>query len=408
MIKFRCPNCEKKLGVPDEYAGRRVRCNQCSQPCRVPQPKVREPKMITADAIVEEEEKASAPATPRNPVPRPPTTPDEDDMEIDRNAEILRQARSQKQSRQKGMSVSSRVRGSSSEGASGSRHAYSSDHSNGGFSIKEYIPGFLVLPLSLVLCIGFMAAMIGLWIFCASRADMPLNFFLLLIPLAGALGMRLPATNHTFLMGLLALLLGAGGIALGMAAMAKYYRIPHLEAISQREVLVDLDAVLANKRLQMKSGQSASSYAKDGIYMMITALISCVEDGTADPYQVREYAVQTLVETKEENMIDYIESRAFGSGVPHASDEEVNEEEERMLAGAFPKLMEWEEQDINVRMVRKYYPALRLLTEQANIIRDARDPDTQLQEAFIAGFGLLDLMWIMLGSCGAYVIASVD
>jgi DNA-directed RNA polymerase subunit RPC12/RpoP len=38
MIKFRCPNCQTKLGVPDEYAGHRIRCNKCSQPTVVPKP----------------------------------------------------------------------------------------------------------------------------------------------------------------------------------------------------------------------------------------------------------------------------------------------------------------------------------------------------------------------------------
>ena len=38
MIRFYCPNCKQKLGVPDEYAGRRIRCNKCSHPSIVPQP----------------------------------------------------------------------------------------------------------------------------------------------------------------------------------------------------------------------------------------------------------------------------------------------------------------------------------------------------------------------------------
>ncbi len=36
MIKFRCPHCNQKLGVPDEYASRRVRCSKCSEPLTVP------------------------------------------------------------------------------------------------------------------------------------------------------------------------------------------------------------------------------------------------------------------------------------------------------------------------------------------------------------------------------------
>ncbi|MBN2210684.1 MAG: DUF4013 domain-containing protein [Sedimentisphaerales bacterium] len=36
MIKFRCNGCQKKMGVPDDYAGKRVRCPQCQQPVTVP------------------------------------------------------------------------------------------------------------------------------------------------------------------------------------------------------------------------------------------------------------------------------------------------------------------------------------------------------------------------------------
>jgi DNA-directed RNA polymerase subunit RPC12/RpoP len=36
MIKFRCSNCHKKFGVPDTYAGRRIRCNTCDHHTFVP------------------------------------------------------------------------------------------------------------------------------------------------------------------------------------------------------------------------------------------------------------------------------------------------------------------------------------------------------------------------------------
>ena len=36
MIKFHCPHCNRKLGVPDETAGRRVRCIGCQNPCTIP------------------------------------------------------------------------------------------------------------------------------------------------------------------------------------------------------------------------------------------------------------------------------------------------------------------------------------------------------------------------------------
>lgn len=36
MIKFHCPSCGNKLGAPDDYAGKQVRCAKCRQPIRVP------------------------------------------------------------------------------------------------------------------------------------------------------------------------------------------------------------------------------------------------------------------------------------------------------------------------------------------------------------------------------------
>jgi len=37
MIKFFCTRCDKKLGVPDEFAGKVVKCSRCRQPTRVPE-----------------------------------------------------------------------------------------------------------------------------------------------------------------------------------------------------------------------------------------------------------------------------------------------------------------------------------------------------------------------------------
>ena len=36
VIRFRCKSCNKKIGVPDEYAGKAIKCPQCAQPGRVP------------------------------------------------------------------------------------------------------------------------------------------------------------------------------------------------------------------------------------------------------------------------------------------------------------------------------------------------------------------------------------
>lgn len=38
-IKFKCPSCDKKIGVRAEYAGKKVRCPQCKAAMRVPSPR---------------------------------------------------------------------------------------------------------------------------------------------------------------------------------------------------------------------------------------------------------------------------------------------------------------------------------------------------------------------------------
>jgi DNA-directed RNA polymerase subunit RPC12/RpoP len=38
IVKFRCPNCNQKIGVKAEYAGRKVRCAKCRTPIRIPSP----------------------------------------------------------------------------------------------------------------------------------------------------------------------------------------------------------------------------------------------------------------------------------------------------------------------------------------------------------------------------------
>lgn len=43
MIKFKCEHCGQKLGVPEQYAGKAVRCTGCKEGVRVPEP---EPELV--------------------------------------------------------------------------------------------------------------------------------------------------------------------------------------------------------------------------------------------------------------------------------------------------------------------------------------------------------------------------
>jgi len=82
------------------------------------------------------------------------------------------------------------------------------------------------------------------------------------------------------------------GIGAGKLAIAKHVVIPHYRHEANAECLVDLDALLADEKLQIRQGHSAKGYATDGDFLLCTALISLVDDDLADPNQVRSWAMQ--------------------------------------------------------------------------------------------------------------------
>jgi len=50
MVKFRCGQCGQKIGVPEAYAGKRVRCPRCQQPARVPHEAEADPQPLAVPA----------------------------------------------------------------------------------------------------------------------------------------------------------------------------------------------------------------------------------------------------------------------------------------------------------------------------------------------------------------------
>jgi len=50
MIKFKCANCGHRIGVPNKYASKKVRCPNCKTPLRVPEP-ARHPKTQPGNII---------------------------------------------------------------------------------------------------------------------------------------------------------------------------------------------------------------------------------------------------------------------------------------------------------------------------------------------------------------------
>jgi hypothetical protein len=409
MIKFRCPSCQTKLGVPDEYVNRRVRCNKCGEPCVVPKP------------VAEGSVSVSVPPPPKSPAVAASAPPvsggsrqtdqldfiDDSQTEIqeDPNAAILRQLQKEKSQKQKIKGASAKPAKAAS--AKPDRRA----HSNSSFSLVEIIPDVLHFPLSLVLGLLAVCVFIGIWIVSAEKMQSPLGFFTMLIPWAAAAGIRLLAVNRTFALGTLAAAMGIAGIGVGRVVVAKKVIVPLLHKQADQEVLVDLKTILADPKAQLPQTDSSKFIARDGDLITCIALIAAVDQGGADPVVARKLALDILRESKKTDIFGMVEQAGTGAASLGASvqdESDLSEQESQVMNKAYDYLVQWEEDSPRLVAARKYYPALMKLAGQCKIQRIMADPQQAFHFALLMTLGLLDVAWLLAGLCGAYVLAAFD
>ena len=76
-LKFRCPSCEKKLAIPEKFAGKKIRCPKCQAAVRTPKPREPNPAAPPTAASPTAEPPASEPTTVEPPPTQPsPVVPD--------------------------------------------------------------------------------------------------------------------------------------------------------------------------------------------------------------------------------------------------------------------------------------------------------------------------------------------
>ena len=78
MIKFKCEFCDQRLGVPDEFVGKRVRCTKCRAVNTVPSPEELEARAT-----------AKLAASPQASLPEDPVHSTADQTRLARNNSIL-------------------------------------------------------------------------------------------------------------------------------------------------------------------------------------------------------------------------------------------------------------------------------------------------------------------------------
>jgi len=262
MIKFYCPSCNQKLGVPDEYAGKRIRCGKCSQPAVVPKP---------AD------KPAPQPIQTHSNKPQPKNDSNLQ-IEEDPNAAILRQARQEQIARQKTKSAPSRAKADNA-----GRSPF--------FSLTDVTPDFLHFPLALVSAIVFIIAAIILWMILHATTGLAygIEFFFIIVALAGPIGLCLFTEHRGASKGILAVFIGLFGIILARITYAGLFVIPEWkkDIVMAKEIPSDMTNFYS--AMGKLSGMGGRNYfqemPEDKSVMTAVAICSLIMQDKIEPLQ---------------------------------------------------------------------------------------------------------------------------
>jgi len=404
MIKFRCGHCGQKLGVPEKYAGRRVRCSKCENPARVPQ--------------IKESDKSAEAVVAGSPVKTAPPEETEPDIfsefqqagaeEIDPQLEeALAAARQQRVAdRVRSTNQGRKSRSSNSEPIEVRRSAGSQRR-----TIPELVPDILQLPVSVIFGILAAGVMIGVWVIASKACGNPLCFMAMLTPVAVGVGFRFLLTDRNILHGLLCILIGLGSILGGKAAVAKLMVIPHYKKLASEEILLDIPKALSDEKHQFDKSSSAKNLAINPSYMICASLISMVEDGSIDPAKGRMWAFE-IAEKGDlgKSMYDSISENPSEAMLAQLNFlfPDLSEIPEDILSQANIKLVEWQLNNKHLRMAKKYFPAISRISEQANMLTIFNDPEKSFKYAMIGTIGFFDLVWILLGMSLGYLTLVYD
>mgnify|MGYP000054365537 CR=1 FL=1 len=443
MIKYRCPHCSQKLGVPDEYAGHRVRCSKCGERSMVPQKilPVAEPVSTVSENVPVAVVVKSAGVSPRpdrqqgeletlsrpsevsqsqpaqshtstsltTPQDMPEMTAEDEFPEVveeDPNAAVLRQVRTSR-ARKLDLKIPSGRKSGIRGRKSGDSGPDSSDR--GGFSLDGLLPDFLRTPLGFLLAFGLVGGLIWTWVIMARASDSSMNFFAALIPLAGAAGLRL-IPGRGVAVGFLAVVLGLVGIGAGKAAMTRWGMIPMLERQAEEEVLENIAVTMNNKNLQLPADKSAKFILRTPGAMSCVALAYLVHQENADPHEARMLALDLLRTSGGD--------KGFTEAVSNIGAFDASEETRQIalyerlegneLYGKVTGLLwTWEDGDA-IRMARTYYPVYSRLAYQARLQRQFSSGEDPFEMAFMASLSAMDIIWFALGIGGAFVVSTFE
>jgi hypothetical protein len=384
MIKIFCPNCKQKLGVPDNYAGHRIRCNGCGEHSIVPKPVVSaNPQPIPAPALVlqaipvlAEVELQPSPQQLDEllliPEDAPPPAAD--------NLEAIQHA-----ARERRIPTSMPPAKDASSSA------------RDPIGAGQLAKGMGKIPLSLAIAAACIAAVIVLWVVIAKVSGFVVGYVVIGVPIAGAWGLTRFTARRGILLGLLAAAIGFFGMLAGHVAVAKWVIVPMLEKDQSFSKTMNKNFTegFAGNSAEMPD-TAVNAVAADNDEMVYVAAMSLVKEGKLDREMVKQMLLQDIQSEEPQNSED---QSGQGASV------EVTPALEDAYSKADLRLVGWNDAQ-RKQAVRSHIVDVTKLRGEIVLTETKLGSAVTFIAAFIGSFGLLDLLWFPMGLYGAFKLAS--
>jgi hypothetical protein len=347
MIKFRCGHCNQKLGVPDEWGGKRIRCNHCKESCLVPLSQTRpqsqpetapeaDPATVLIQMDLPQEEGGdgfpshlldfqSGKVVPREDRPPAPIVPRDAIQVSVRRAELA-------ESRPRwGLSVAAK--------------------------------GTLQIPLAVVVSLGCTLAAAFVWGKVASTVQFRLNILAILVAGAAGLGLVAVLRRQHVGIGIMAAIIGMVGVFSGKWFIGQWLVMPAFqEAVNAR---IDLMNSLPMSKTGMSDFLDDPEVVQDCICLQLS------DNGQITPETAEKLIYQYHhVLAPENNAPEVVQANAM---VQKAVDE-------------------WTDPN-KLRAIKIQFPTLQKTLAQQTMESTAGKTISSVA-AFVGAFSLYDLIWL--------------
>ncbi|MBN1817014.1 MAG: hypothetical protein JW828_06610 [Sedimentisphaerales bacterium] len=386
MIKFRCAKCNQKMGVKDDWAGKRVRCARCQEPCVVPSPTASKPaQAISTTQYTDPPDPFGAgnlDIFSDNPVMGEGNTPAEPPLERVPVATGAGQAGGGEGVDMWGDDVfgADLQAGPSVEIQEAPPRPASTiptvKSSGGTVPAMALAKGAGKIPLSIACSVVCTLVVAAIWAGVGTVTGF--NFFYLEVLIGAAAGGGLVLLTHhrNMFLGVVAAVIGLGGMMAGKAFLAQWYLLPEIKTLARdnqkfmNEMQGDLTDKAIDEMLEEEPG--------------VMFIIVCRHMEETD--QIEKGTVQVL-----------LQNFAF-----QQEDEELDEQMVEYLPKIMETMSEWDQEQAR-QMTRKYAPDL-----MQEIFQIMSDTPAGFTMAFQETFDYWDWILIPIGMAAAFGVAAKE